>query len=94
MINPWREGINTAIRADFWGYIAPADPRRRVPATHLSQAHRMTPPGNVWNLMVRMEEALVIARASCCSDLLCCSDLPYGMSLSACCVQIAPVLHP
>ena len=27
-INPWREGINTAIRADFWGYIAPADPRR------------------------------------------------------------------
>ena len=27
-INPWREGINTAIRADFWGYIAPSDPRR------------------------------------------------------------------
>ncbi|MCY3915616.1 MAG: ADP-ribosylglycohydrolase family protein [Chloroflexi bacterium] len=27
-INPLREGINTAIRADFWGYIAPADPRR------------------------------------------------------------------
>lgn len=27
-LNPWREGINTAIRADFWGYIAPADPRR------------------------------------------------------------------
>ena len=27
-INPWREGINTAIRADFWGYIAPADPPR------------------------------------------------------------------
>ena len=27
-LNPWREGINTAIRADFWGYIAPSDPRR------------------------------------------------------------------
>ena len=27
-INPLREGINTAIRADFWGYIAPSDPRR------------------------------------------------------------------
>ena len=27
-INPLREGINTAIRADFWGYIAPCDPRR------------------------------------------------------------------
>ncbi|MDE2952115.1 MAG: ADP-ribosylglycohydrolase family protein [Chloroflexota bacterium] len=27
-LNPWREGINTAIRADFWGYIAPTDPRR------------------------------------------------------------------
>ena len=27
-LNPWREGINTAIRADFWGYIAPCDPRR------------------------------------------------------------------
>lgn len=27
-LNPWREGINTAIRADFWGYIAPADARR------------------------------------------------------------------
>ena len=27
-INPWREGINTAIRADFWGYISPSDPRR------------------------------------------------------------------
>ncbi len=27
-INPWREGINTVIRADFWGYIAPADPWR------------------------------------------------------------------
>ena len=27
-LNPWREGINTAIRADFWGYIAPNSPRR------------------------------------------------------------------
>ena len=30
-INPWREGINTAIRADFWGYIAPSDPQTGRP---------------------------------------------------------------
>ncbi|MCY3781222.1 MAG: ADP-ribosylglycohydrolase family protein [Chloroflexi bacterium] len=33
-INPWREGINTAIRADFWGYIAPSDPRRAARIAH------------------------------------------------------------
>lgn len=33
-LNPWREGINTAIRADFWGYIAPADPRRAARIAH------------------------------------------------------------
>ncbi len=33
-INPLREGINSAIRADFWGYIAPADPRRAARIAH------------------------------------------------------------
>ena len=33
-INPLREGINTAIRADFWGYIAPGDTRRAARIAH------------------------------------------------------------
>jgi len=33
-INPWREGINGAIRADFWGYIAPGEPRRAAKLAH------------------------------------------------------------
>jgi len=33
-LNPWREGINGAIRADFWGYIAPANPRRAAQIAH------------------------------------------------------------
>jgi hypothetical protein len=33
-LNPWREGINGAIRADFWGYISPNDPRRGAGLAH------------------------------------------------------------
>lgn len=33
-LNPMREGINATIRADFWGYISPADPRRAASIAH------------------------------------------------------------
>jgi ADP-ribosylglycohydrolase len=33
-LNPMREGINPAIRADFWGYIRPGDPRAAAILAH------------------------------------------------------------
>jgi hypothetical protein len=33
-LNPWRESLNGAIRADFWGYISPGDPRRGARLAH------------------------------------------------------------
>jgi hypothetical protein len=33
-LNPWRESLNGAIRADFWGYISPGDPRRGAKLAH------------------------------------------------------------
>ena len=33
-LNPMREGINGAIRADMWGYLVPGDPRRAALLAH------------------------------------------------------------
>ena len=33
-LNPMREGINGAIRADMWGYLAPASPRKAAVLAH------------------------------------------------------------
>jgi hypothetical protein len=44
-LNPWREGINGAIRADFWGYISPGDPRRAARLAHQAVSINMVKNG-------------------------------------------------
>jgi ADP-ribosylglycohydrolase len=44
-LNPWREGINGAIRADFWGYIFPGEPRRAAALAHRMAAFNMVKNG-------------------------------------------------
>jgi ADP-ribosylglycohydrolase len=44
-LNPWREGINGTIRVDFWGYIAPGDPRRAARLAHRETSVNMVKNG-------------------------------------------------
>jgi len=44
-INPWREGINGAIRADFWGYISPGDPPTAARLAHQAVSFNMVKNG-------------------------------------------------
>ena len=44
-INPWREGINGAIRGDFWGYISPGDPNRAAQLAHRFVSFNMVKNG-------------------------------------------------
>lgn len=44
-LNPWREGINGAIRADFWGYISPGNPRAAALLAHRAASFNMVKNG-------------------------------------------------
>lgn len=51
-LNPWREGINAAIRADFWGYISPGDPRRAAKIAHKEVTFNTTKNGTYSSMFV------------------------------------------
>lgn len=44
-LNPMREGINGTIRADFWGYIAPGNPRKAAQIAHREASLNMVKNG-------------------------------------------------
>jgi len=51
-LNPWREGINGAIRADFWGYMAPGNPRRAARIAHQEAAFNTVKNGTYGSMFV------------------------------------------
>ena len=61
-LNPWREGINTAIRADMWGYIAPGDPRRAARIAHREVSFNAVKNGVYSSLFVAGALAAALSR--------------------------------
>ena len=51
-LNPWREGINAAIRADFWGYVSPGDPRRAAKIAHREVSFNTVKNGSYSSMFV------------------------------------------
>jgi ADP-ribosylglycohydrolase len=77
-LNPMREGINGAIRADFWGYIAPADPRAAAALAHREASLNMVKNGLYGAMFV----------AGCISGAL--SRNPTVESILACGLSVIP----